>query len=88
MYRSNFPGSRHNDTGGLVVDYKVNNLSEALEHYKQKKDEPTHAYGLCDSRGYVISYNARLTSSFEGNDGINNCLAAIQKAYPGALVNM
>ena len=73
---------------GIFVHYQVKELTDALEQYKQKKDEPTHAYGLCDSRGYVISYNARFTSSFEGNDGINNCLAAIQKKYPGATVPM
>ena len=66
---------------GLVVDYRVNTLKEASEQYKQKKDEPTHAYGLCDSRGYVIIYNARFTSSFEGQDGIENCRAAIKKKY-------
>ena len=69
------------DSEGIVVDYRVNTLKEALEQYKQKKNEPTHAYGLCDSRGYVIIYNARFTSSFEGQAGIKNCKTAIKKKY-------
>ena len=79
IYRSNYWGSGNNGAGGLVVDFKVNKLKEATRQYGQKKDTPTHAYGICDSTGHIIHYNARLTSSFEGTQGIKYCKSAIRK---------
>jgi hypothetical protein len=83
IFRSNLRGAPKacNASDGLVCEFKVTDLRHAAEQYKPKHNSTTHAYGICDSRGYVIYYNAEFTSSFERHTGVANCKEAIRKKY-------